>query len=305
MRHDYYRPGGFHTLKAGLDAEGNLIALTDHFVSYGADGKFAPTAQLAPNIFPAEFIANLSYGATLMPLGVPTGALRAPGSNALAFVFQSFLDEVAHASGKDPLAFHLALLKERRAPITPAPNMGPMGTPPPFMPERMSAVLQLVAEKAGWGKNTVPKGTGLGIAYYFSHMGYVAHVAQVSVPRDGEVKVDKIWVAADVGRHIVNPSGAINQVQGSVLDGLGQAFAQEITVEGGRVVQGNFDDFPLLRMHQAPPVEVHFLTTDYPPTGLGEPALPSVVPALTNAIFAATGRRVRDLPLHKAALASA
>jgi isoquinoline 1-oxidoreductase beta subunit len=302
MRHDCYRPGGYHNFKAGLDANGKLIALSDHFVSFGKDGNFASMAFMGNNTFPAEFVANLSLGTSLMPLGTPTGPLRAPGSNALAFVFQSFLDEVANSSGRDPLEFHLELLRERRAPVI-APPGGNAAAAPDFKPERMAETLKLVAAKAGWGR-AMPKGTGLGIAYYFSHQGYVAHIAEVTAETTaqglGAVKVNKVWVAADVGAHIVNPSGAENQVQGSVLDGVGQMFGQQITIAKGGVVEGNFDTFPLLRMNEAPPVEVHFLTSSNKPTGLGEPALPPAMPAIGNAIFAATGIRVRDVPLNRA-----
>ena len=304
IRHDCYRPGGFHTFKAGIDAQGKLIALTDHFVGFGNNGKYAPLSNMGASVFPADFVPNLEFGASLIPLGTPTGPLRAPGSNALAFVFQSFLDEVAHASGRDPLAFHLDLLAERR--VQAAAPQGQPGAPQPpsFNFERMRAAVQLVAEKAGWGKRALPAGTGLGIAYYFSHQGYVAHVAEVTAVKQdetgiGPVKVNKIWVAADVGAHIVNPSGAINQVQGATLDGIANLLAQEITIAKGGVVEGNFDTFPLLRMNQAPPVEVHFIKSANNPTGLGEPALPPTLPAIANAIFAATGVRVRDLPLNK------
>ncbi len=305
VRHDNYRPGGFHNFKAALDKDGKLIALTDHFVSYGAEGKFSNSANLAGNVFPAEFVPNLTFGATLMPLGTPTGPLRAPGSNALAFVFQGFLDEVARASGRDPLDFHLDLLSEKRVPAPPAAAPAPGAIPQPaFDPARMRGVLAMVAEKAGWGKRKLAAGSGLGLAYYFSHLGYVAHVVEATVSKQGQIKVDKIWVAVDVGSHIVNPSGAINQVQGATLDGLGQALGQEITIARGGVVQGNFDDFPILRMNQAPPVEVHFQTTNVSPTGLGEPALPPLLPALANAIFAASGKRHREMPLSKGAPAS-
>ncbi len=301
IRHDNYRPAGYHHFKAGLDAQGKLIALTDHFVSFGENGKFAPMCQLGDNIFPAEFVPNLSYGASLMQLGTPMGPLRAPGSNALSFVFMSFLDEVAQASGRDPLQFHMDLLAEKRvAAKAAAPAANGQPRPPGFDAERMRGVLQLVADKSGWGKRTMPKGTALGMAYYFSHAGHLAHVIEVTAGKD-EVKVNKVWVAGDIGSQIVNPIMAESQVQGAVLDGIGQALGQQVTFANGRVQQGNFDDFPLLRMNEAPPVEVHFNITGNPPSGIGEPALPPVHPALANAIFAATGKRVRSLPFNKAA----
>jgi len=297
MRHDCYRPGGYHTLKAGLDADGKLVALSDHFVSYGMDGKFAPSANLGAGVFPAQFIPNLTYGASIMTLGTPTGPLRAPGSNALAFVFQSFLDEVAEASGRDRLEFHLDLLKEPRVSGAPVSEGPPGVAMPAFDHQRMIGVVKLVAEKAGWGR-AVPKGTALGMAYYWSHLGYVAQVAEVSGTSVEDFKVNKVWIATDVGSHIVNPSGAENQVQGAALDGIGH-LGQEITIDRGGVVQGNFYDFPLLRMKDAPPIEVHFNLTANSPSGLGEPALPPVIPAVTNALFALTGKRIRDLPLSR------
>ncbi len=147
------------------------------------------------------------------------------------------------------------------------------------------------ADRGGLVAVSLPAGprSGLGFACYYCHLGYFAEVVKATVDEQGSVRVDKVWVVADVGSPIINPSGALNQVQGSVLDGLGQALGLAINIEGGQATATNFHEFPLLRMYQAPPIEVHFLPTAFPPTGLGEPALPPVLPALANAVFRGYG----------------
>jgi isoquinoline 1-oxidoreductase beta subunit len=295
VRHDFYRPAGYHFLKGGLDQTGKLIALTDHFVTFSRDGRLADSAGLNEYEFPAALVPHLEYGVSMMELGVPTGPLRAPRSNALGFVFQSFVDELAVQAGQDPLAFRLAILGEPKL-IQAEP--GRFNPRTDFDTGRMRAVLEKVGERSDWSnRHTLPARTGKGLAFYFSHMGYFAEVVQTTVSAAGDIKLDHVWTVGDVGSQIINPLNAVNQVQGAALDGLGAALGQAITIERGRVVESNFDTVRPLRMDQVPPVDVHFLTTDHPPTGLGEPALPPVIPALCNAIFAATGKRIRTLPV--------
>jgi isoquinoline 1-oxidoreductase subunit beta len=303
IQHDAYRPAGFHYFKAGLTAQGRLAAFSDHFVTFGQGGQVASSADLPLQHFPAGFVPNLLYAQSLIELGAPTGPLRNPGGNALAYAFESFIDEVALAAGRDPLDFRLELYGPPRV----MPRPGRKGRPqPPFDTGRVRGVLELVAEKSGWrNRHELPRGTGMGLAFYYSHYGYFAEVVKASVAPDGTPKVHKIWAAGDVGRQIINPAGAYNQAQGGILDGLGAALHQAITLEGGRVVQQNFNTFGLLRMSEAPPVEVHFRVTDNPPTGMGEPPLPPVLPALCSALHAATGKRIRKLPIDPKELRSA
>jgi isoquinoline 1-oxidoreductase beta subunit len=285
MQHDYYRPGGFHFLKGAVDSSGKVVAWRNHFVTYGDNEHFASSAAINPAEFPSDFVPNFALHVSAMPLALKTGALRAPNANSQCFVMQSFIDELAHAAGKDPVAFRLELLGDQ--------------THKGYDVARMRGVLQAVAERSEWGKRTLPKGRAMGVSFHYSFQGYFAHVAEVSVLAGSKLKVHKVWVCGDIGSQVINPSGAEAQVQGGVIDGLSELMTQEITLDKGRVVQSNYHQHQLLRMSKTPQIDVHFVKTEHDPTGLGEPSLPPVIPAVTNAIFAATGQRIRMIPLAK------
>jgi isoquinoline 1-oxidoreductase subunit beta len=286
--HDFYRPGGFHQMKGAVDSKGKLVAWSDHFITVSADGKNPNgSANMETEAFPASVLANTRIGQSFLASTTPTGPWRAPRTNAIAWVIQSFMHEMSTAAGRDHLEFLLEAMGEPRW-LEPKDETA-------LNTARAAAVIRLAAEKGGWGK-PMPKGGGLGLAFFFSHSGHFAEVADVSVDANRRVTVHKVTVAADVGP-VINMSGAETQVQGAVIDGLSTMLGLEITMENGRMQQANFNDYPILRMAHAPEVEAHFIQADYPPTGLGEPALPPLAPAVCNAIFAATGHRIRQLPL--------
>jgi isoquinoline 1-oxidoreductase beta subunit len=300
LKHDQYRPGGLHFLKGGIDANGKVVAWKNHFFTFGEGGAPGSGGSLNGDEFPGRWIANYQAEQTMFETGWPMGPWRAPGSCVFAWVIHSFIDELAHAAGRDPLELRLELLGSRDEMPAGGGGAAKGKQGGGYNVARMRNVLKFTAEKAGWGKKKFARGSGAGIAFHFSHSGYFAQVAEVTVTKEGQLKVDRFVTGGDIGAQIINPSGAENQVEGSVIDGLGVLLTQELNIERGRVVQSNFNDYPLIRITDAPAkIETYFLKTSYPTTGLGEPALPPVAPAICNAIFAATGKRVRQMPLSR------
>jgi isoquinoline 1-oxidoreductase beta subunit len=290
MAHDFHRVAGFHAFRGALDAKGKLTGWQDHLITFTADGKEAVHGgDLPASEFPTNVLANARVTRSKMPLMIPCGSWRAPGSNGYAYAIESFIHELAVAAGRDHLEFRLEMLGDPRW-------LNP-GDPRSLHTGRAAGVIRLAAEKADWGKS-LPKGSGMGLAFHFCHLGHVAEVAEVSVDEKKKLTVHRITVAADVGP-VVNLSGAEAQCQGAALDGFSTMFGHQIDIENGRIKQSNFSDYPLLRIRSTPPVNVHFIQSDFPPTGMGEPALPPLAAAVCNAIFAATGERVRKLPLAK------
>ena len=287
IQHDYFRAGGFQRLKGAIDSKGKLIAWDQHYIGMSRNAKPTPGSRFSRNEFPLPYLSNARGTSTLLEIGTPCGPWRAPGANTHAFVVQSFIHELAHLAGRDHLEFLLEMFGER--PELSSRKMRSLNT------RRAALVTRLAAEKAGWGR-ALKDGRGLGLAFHFSHAGHIAEVAEVSVDARKKLTVHKVTVAVDVGP-IINVSGALAQVEGSVIDGLSALIGQRITMEDGQIEQSNLHDYPVLRISAAPEVDVHFIESNNPPTGLGEPALPPLAPAVGNAIFAATGQRVRNMPL--------
>lgn len=281
IRHDYYRPATYNVLRAVLDAGGMPVAWTHRIVGpslliprkfpLGPDGVDRTAVEGAANIPYA--IPNVEVDWVYKDFGIPVGFWRSVGASQNAFVTESFVDELAHAAGRDPFEFRRALLG--RAP-------------------RHRAVLELAAREAGWG--TPPPGRARGIAVAFSYGSYAAQVAEVSVAPDGRVRVHRVVCAIDCGI-AASPDQVKAQMEGGIVFALTATLHGEITIEGGRVRQSNFHDYPMLRIDETPRIEVHILESGEAPGGAGEPGVPPLAPAVCNAIFAATGRRIRRLPV--------
>lgn len=302
VRHDPFRPGGTVGLKGGIDAQGKLTAWRHHLVSFGDEKHMTSGGGIGQDTYPAGFPPAYGLYTSAQPLMLRTGALRAPGDNAYCWVAQSFLDELAYAAGRDPLEFQLELLSNKQMPWSEGEHDA-VGDHEPtgqsvLIPERFKGVLEMVAEKAGWAKRSKEHGRGMGIAAWFCHLGYFAEVVDVTVNEENQVKVNQVWAVGDVGSQIINPAAAESMAQGGIVEGMSH-LSQEITLVDGVIQESNYHNHPVTRMRQVPKIEVYWRKTDYAPTGLGEPTLPPTLPAVTNAIFAATGKRIRTIPLRR------
>jgi isoquinoline 1-oxidoreductase subunit beta len=281
-QHDYYRPASLVKMSAGLDAEGKPTAFTariacDSIMSWFFPGSITNglDGQSVEGISDIAYdIPNILVDYHLMAGPVPMGFWRSVGASQNGFFSECFIDELAHAAKKDPYEYRRDLLSKKPR------NLG---------------VLNLAAEKAGWG-TPLPPGRFRGIACLEAFSTYAAEVVELSIDKDNGVKVHRVVAAVDCGL-VINPDTAEAQVSGAIVYGITAALNTEITIDKGRVVQTNFHTIPPLRMNECPKIEVHFVPSTETPSGLGEPAVPPVAPAIANAIFAATGKRVRKMPI--------
>ncbi|MGH9642688.1 MAG: molybdopterin cofactor-binding domain-containing protein [Terriglobales bacterium] len=299
VHHDFYRPASYHKLQGALDANGNLAAWK-HFQTStsiaakwdekGAEdngkGEFGTAASIPYST------SNFRLEYVLAHSSAPRAWWRSVESSSTGFVVESFVDELAAAAGQDPLEFRLKLIGESRK--FPQFEAGP--DDPPVNTARVKAVLKLAAEKAGWGK-PLPEGEGRGIATYFSFDTYTAAVAEVSL-RSRELKIKRLVCSVDCGR-VVNPNGVRAQVESAAIYALTATLKDAITVERGRVVQSNFNDYQMIRMNEAPPIEVYLVESDEKPTGIGEPTVPVIAPAVCNAIFDASRKSKKEIRLRR------
>jgi isoquinoline 1-oxidoreductase subunit beta len=283
IQHDMYRPYWFDRISAGLDSNGRPVAWRNRFAGSSVLARWAPPAfnnGLDPDS--TEGAIALVYDlpnfhveyVRVEPPGIPTAFWRSVGPSHNVFVTESFMDELAAAAKQDPVAYRLALLDKS---------------------PRAKAVLALAADKAGWGQK-LPERVGRGVSLQHVFATYLAQAAEVEVAKDGTVRVRRVVCAVDCGT-VVNPDTVRAQIQSAVMFGITAALHGEITVKDGRVEQSNFDSYEILRINEAPQVEVHIVPSSEPPGGMGEAGTSAIVPAVANAIFAATGRRLRKMPV--------
>jgi isoquinoline 1-oxidoreductase beta subunit len=281
MTSGIYRPAYHATFRAALDAGNNLIG-------YHVKAGGIPESPLAANRFPAGAVDNYLAEDWTLDTNITVGSFRAPSSNFMGSAEQSFLDEVAEAAGKDPIAFRLELLERA--------SRNPVGEGNDYEAERYAGVLKLVKEKSGWDQTQTKAHRG--VAAYFCHNSYVAHVLDL-VLESGKPVVRRVCSAIDCGI-VVNPDAAANLTEGAIVDGIGNALFGAMTFREGVPDQSNFDTYRMIRMPDTPQkIDVHFVQNDIDPTGLGEPAFPPVFAALANALYRATGKRFYDQPFMK------